>query len=204
MKSKSCSFLSGVLITLTLIALPVSALASDGSFKLTAYPIQVLVDGEIFRPVDAKGNEVQVFTVNGTTYAPLRALAEAYRLTVGYDSAKKLATVTKPSEIPAPATDFASAWAIKEKPVTNYGSKKVFTAVYSGAMSMDEFKAWWKSFSADEIGRAAEQLAAEAQSLNPGYQVTMYFSYGSFNLGTSFAYGDYEFSNFNPAGVWIK
>lgn len=97
MKSKLCSFLSGVLITLTLIVLPVSTLASDGSFKLTAYPIQVLVDGEIFRPVDAKDNAVQVFTVNGTTYAPLRALAEVYGLEVGYDSAKKLAIVTKPT-----------------------------------------------------------------------------------------------------------
>lgn len=32
----------------------------------------------------------------------------------------------------------------------------------------------------------------------------MYFSYDSRSLGTAFAYGDYEFSNFNPAGVWIK
>lgn len=204
MKSKLCSFLSGVLVALILIALPVSALASDGSFKLTAYPIQVLVNGEVFRPVDAKGNEVMVFTVNGTAYAPLRALAEAYGLEVGYDSARNIATVTKPSAAPAPASDFASAWEIKEKPVTNYGSEKVFTATYSGALSMSEFKTWWKSFSADEIQRAAEQMAAEAQALNPGYQVTMYFSYGSYNLGTAFAYGDYEFSNFNVAGVWIK
>lgn len=204
MKSKLCSFLSGVLITLTLIVLPVSALASDGSFKLIAYPIQVLVDGEVFRPVDAEGNAVQVFTVNGTTYAPLRALAEAYGLEVRYDSAKKLATVTKPTEPQETTSDFATSWEIKEKPVTNYGSEKIFTATYSGSLSTDDFKAWWKSFSADEIGRAAEQLAAEAQSLNPGYQVTMYFSYGSRSLGTAFAYGDYEFSNFNVTGVWIK
>lgn len=204
MKSKLCLFLSGVLVTLILIALPVSALASDGSFKLTAYPIQVLVNGEVFRPVDAEGNEVMVFTVNGTTYTPLRALAEAYGLEVGYDSARNIATVTKPSETPAPVPDFASAWEIKEKPVTGYGSEKIFTATYSGSLNMSEFKAWWKSFSADEIQRSAEQLAAEVRTLNPGYQVTMYFSYGYYNLGTAFAYGDYEFCNFNAAGVWIK
>lgn len=204
MKSKFCSFLFGVLVTLILIALPVSALASDGSLKLTAYPIQVLVNGQVFRPVDANGNEVMVFTVNGTTYAPLRALAEAYGLEVGYDSARNIATVTKPSAAPASASDLASAWEIKEKPVTNYGSKKIFTATYSGSLSMSEFKAWWKSLSADEVQRSAEQLANEAQALNPGYQVTMYFSYGSYNLGTAFAYGDYEFCNFNAAGVWIK
>ncbi len=204
MKSKLFLFLSGVLVTLILIALPVSALASDGSFKLTAHPIQVLVNGEVFKPVDAKGNEVMVFTVNGTTYAPLRALAEAYGLEVGYDSTRNIAAVTSPTAAPAPASDFASAWEIKEKPVTNYGSEKIVTATYSGSLGTDDFKAWWKSFSADEIERAAEQLAADAQALNPGYQVMMYFSYGSYNLGTAFAYGDYEFSNFNPAGVWIK
>ena len=37
----------------------------------------------MFRPVGAKGNEVQVFRVNGATYVPLRALAEAYGLEVG-------------------------------------------------------------------------------------------------------------------------
>lgn len=204
MKSKLCSFLSGVLITLTLIALPVSALAFDGSFKLTAHPIQVLVNGEMFRPVDAKGNEVQVFTVNGTTYAPLRALAEAYGLEVGYDSTRNIATVTSPTAAPAPTSDFASAWEIKEKPVTNYGSEKIFTATYSGSLNISEFKAWWRSFSADEIQQAAEQLAANAQALNPGYQVTMHFSYDSYSLGTAFAYGDYEFGNFNAAGVWMK
>lgn len=204
MKSKLCSFLSGMLVTLILIALPASALASDGSFKLTAYPIQVLVNGEVFRPVDAKGNEVMVFTVNGTTYAPLRTLSEAYGLEVGYDSARNIATVTKPSAAPAPVSDFASAWEITEKPVTDYGSEKIFTATYSGSLSTSEFKAWWKSFGADELQRAAEQFAAETQALNPGYHATMYFSYDSYNLGTAFAYGDNEFSNFNAAGVWIK
>lgn len=38
------------------------------------------------------------FTYNGTTYAPLRALAEAYGLEVGYDAEKKMATVGYYSE----------------------------------------------------------------------------------------------------------
>ncbi len=104
----------------------------------------------------------------------------------------------------AVANSFASAWTVKEKPVTNYGSEKIYTATYSGSLSMSEFKTWWKSLSDDEIARGVEKLAAEAQSLNPGYTVTMYFSYGQYSLGTAYAYGDYEFSNFNLASVWIK
>lgn len=49
-----------------------------------------------------------------------------------------------------------------------------------------------------------EQLAAEVQNLNPGYTVTMYFSFGQCSLGTAFGYGDYEFSNTTAAKVWIK
>ena len=55
--------------------------------------IKILVNGEEFKPKDVNGNDVMVFTYNGTTYAPLRALAEAYGLEVGYDSERKMATV---------------------------------------------------------------------------------------------------------------
>ena len=195
MKTKFLSFVAGALTVLMLVALPISALASDGALSIKAYPINVLVNGQVFAPKDANGNDVLVFTYNGTTYAPLRALAEAYDLEVGYDAKSNTATVTNPAKVsgtPAAANSFASAWTVKEKPVTNYGSEKIYTAAYSGSLS------------GDEIAREAEKLAAEAQSLNPGYTVTMYFSFGSYNLGTAFAYGDYEFSNFAPASVWIK
>ena len=56
--------------------------------------IKILVDGEEFHPKDANGNDVMTFSYNGTTYAPLRALAEAYGLEVGYDSDRRMATVS--------------------------------------------------------------------------------------------------------------
>ena len=149
---------------------------------------------------------MEVFTYNGTTYAPLRALAEAYGLEVGYDSQRNIAMVNSPNKDNASSTtdSFAAAWTVKEKPVTNYGSEKIFTATYAGELGMEEFKTWWKSFSSEELAAEMEQLAAEAQALNPGYTVTMYFSFGQYNLGTAFAYGSYEFSNTNAARVWIK
>ena len=83
MKTKFLSFIAGALTVLMLIALPVSALASDGALSIKAYPIRILVNGQVFAPKDANGNDALVFTYNGTTYAPLRALAEAYDLEVG-------------------------------------------------------------------------------------------------------------------------
>lgn len=174
-------------------SLAVSCLASDGLFSITASPIHVVVNGEVFQPKDAAGNDALVFTFNGTTYAPLRALAEAYGLQVGYDSTRNMATVSSAE------TDFASHWAVAEKPVTNNGNEKVYTAVYNGSLDMDSFKTWWKStdYKAD-----AERMAAQVQS--PGSQVTMYFSYGTYNLGTVFAFDTHTSSDFGPAGVWIK
>ena len=106
MKKNVLSFVSGAIATLLLVGLPVTALAVSGAITIEVSPISVLVDGEVFQPKDAKGNDVMVFTYNGTTYAPLRALAEAYGLEVGYDGERNIATVSKqPTQTQAPIAD---------------------------------------------------------------------------------------------------
>lgn len=204
MKNKLTSFFAGVLMTVLVGTLSVSALAASGSLTLNVEPIKVFVNGEIFEPKDAKGNDALVFTYNGTTYAPLRALAEAYGLEVNYDSALKAATVNTPSAVAATGNSFESQWTVAEKPVSDYGNEKIYTVTYSGSLSMTDFKAWWLSMDKSAIERSAEQMAKDIQSLVPGYTVTAYFSYGNYPLGTAYAFGDYEQSNFNLANVWIK
>lgn len=85
-------FLCTLLCLLLLCSLTMPAFAAQ-SQTITVDPINVMVGGKVFLPTDITGKDVPVFVYNGTTYAPLRALAEAYGLTVGYSSAKKLATV---------------------------------------------------------------------------------------------------------------
>lgn len=85
--------LCSLILCLTLLAglgMPVSA-ASD--WTITVDPINIMVGGQVFLPTDANGDDVPVFVYNGTTYAPLRALAEAYGLTVDYNHEKRLASV---------------------------------------------------------------------------------------------------------------
>ena len=193
-----------------MVGLPITALAASGTVKIEVSPISVLLDGEVFQCKDVNGNSVMVFTYNGTTYAPLRALAEAYGLEVGYDTEKHVATVNKPTtQTPATTTsaDYASfekQWTVTEKPVTNYGSKKIFTVTYSGGMSMSEFKQWRKSYDLSTIQEYAERMATEMQSAVPGYTVTAYFSYGQYNLGTAFVESDWTGSNFDLASAWIN
>ena len=101
-------FLSGVLCATLVFSLTLSALAISGKMTIEVDPINIMVNGEVFVPKDVNGKEVPQFAYQGTTYAPLRALAEAYGLQVGYDAEKNMATVSdpeaKPVVTPAPDT----------------------------------------------------------------------------------------------------
>lgn len=98
MKKRFPTFLAGFLSAVVLFSLSVTASATiTGITTIEVGPIKIQVNGEEFKPTDANGNPVDVFVYNGTTYAPLRALAEAYGLTVGYDPEKNMATVDKPN-----------------------------------------------------------------------------------------------------------
>lgn len=86
-----------VFLTLTAAILAVHVLAASGMIQITVDPsIKILVNGEEFKPKDVNGKDVMTFVYDGTTYAPLRALAEAYGLEVGYDANLKMATVSEP------------------------------------------------------------------------------------------------------------
>lgn len=89
-------FLAGMLATTLIGTLSLTALASTGRLTLTADPINIQVNGEVFQPKSADGSDALVFAYNGVTYAPLRALAEAFGLEVGYDAEANMATVNEP------------------------------------------------------------------------------------------------------------
>lgn len=97
-------FLSGVLCATLVFSLALSALAISGRMTISVSPINIQVNGQTFAPTDVNGKEVPVFAYEGTTYAPLRALAEAYGLEVGYDAGANMATVQDPDILPNTTT----------------------------------------------------------------------------------------------------
>ena len=80
MKKQIPPFLAGVLTALLVLSLGASALAASGRLTLEVDPVRIQVDGQLFQPKDVNGNDVPVFSYNGTTYAPLRALVDAPRI----------------------------------------------------------------------------------------------------------------------------
>lgn len=85
--------LLAMFLTLVLIVtLCVSyAFATTGSFSKTLdyANIQIKLNGSTITPKDPNGNIVEPFAIEGTTYLPLRALANALGLEVGWDGATK-------------------------------------------------------------------------------------------------------------------
>lgn len=87
-REKVKGFISGVLTTMLVVALAVTAFAKTGTIQKTLEykNISVTLDGKKLDLKDVKGNSVEPFMFDGTNYLPVRAIAEALGLNVSWDS----------------------------------------------------------------------------------------------------------------------
>lgn len=127
--------------------------------------MNIQVNGTTFAPKDAQGASVPVFALNGTTYAPLRALAEAYGLEVGYDKGSNMATVgekgSAPVETPPPVpsdpnrkpditVDELKAM-FKFDQTYELNGRDNYLFMYCGDRTIDEFNEWWGALNKDDV-----------------------------------------------------
>lgn len=204
------SFAAGMLTMALIGSLGVGALAATGSFTITVDPINVQVNGEVFQPKDATGADVPVFSYNGTTYAPLRALAEAYGLEVGYDAASNMATVTGDvaaagtTTTPAPDTatlnDY-SDWSAEEEAA--YQEFKGMWEIEVGAFD-PEYKI--QHIEAKQI--SGQNMTTELLKANSSFAKRLAREYFDGNTQMAFTYHPYEGSVFQCGfqyenGSWI-
>lgn len=96
MKKQWKGFVSGVLLALLVVSLTSTALATVGRRAVDAdyNDITVTLNGKTVELVDANGNPVEPFAINGTTYLPVRAVASALGLEVGWDQATTTVILT--------------------------------------------------------------------------------------------------------------
>lgn len=90
-KHRLCDILFGMVIMALVMGLAVPALAAVANKTLEAHymDIKLVVDGVPITPRNASGNLVEPFTVNGTTYLPVRAIGEALGKDVKWDGETK-------------------------------------------------------------------------------------------------------------------
>lgn len=89
--------LTAIIMAVILTLSSLTAFAAGGSRTLEAvYGIQLVLNGEQAVLTDSRGNAADPFTVDGTTYVPLKALVDLFsggKTTVGWDQATDTAYI---------------------------------------------------------------------------------------------------------------
>lgn len=85
MKDKFKGLLAGVIIGAMITGGSVLAFGSTTLYDVITEGVKIVVDGKKLNPTDANGNEVQPMIYNGTTYLPVRAVANALGKAVYWD-----------------------------------------------------------------------------------------------------------------------
>lgn len=98
------SFVSGILATVFCAGLIGTASASVGQRTMVAdyQNIRITLDGVELTPTDANGNIVEPFSVDGTTYLPVRAIGNAMGLGVNWDGSTGTVVLSTPTQAPIP------------------------------------------------------------------------------------------------------
>jgi len=160
---------------------------------ITVSPVNVQVKGQTFQPKDINGKDVPVFAYNGSTYAPLRALATAYGLEVGYDSSTNTATVAEPdaSTPTTPSTDY-STWSTEDK-VSYQEFKGLWEFVPMGDSAFDRFvcvggttenlKKFLLKIAEDKTKMYVKRLSEETFKVNSEKTNMMFFYFCGVDLG---------------------
>lgn len=87
-------FGSGLILTVLVVALCVTATATSKRSIQVEDGIGITLNGATFIPRSANGKEVSVFLYNGTTYVPVRAISEAMGMDVSFNSATRTVVLT--------------------------------------------------------------------------------------------------------------
>ncbi len=96
MKERMQGFIAGILLVVIVASGVVFAQQINKTAELCYSNIKVIIDGEELLPRDVEGNVVEPFTMDGTTYLPVRAIANAFGKEVGWDEVSQSVYINSP------------------------------------------------------------------------------------------------------------
>lgn len=109
MLNHSLRRMGAALLTLTMVlslaAVPASATTGAQQIQAVYSDIKVLLDDDFLVLTDANGKTVEPFSLNGTTYLPVRAVAGALGLKADWDAANHTVVLTSGGEKTTQTTD---------------------------------------------------------------------------------------------------
>ena len=101
-----------------LLAAPAAASQGAKTVSITYRGISLTLDGQPVVPVDAEGRSVEPFILEGTTYLPVRGVANALSLDVAWDGAANTVTLTSGGSSVAPVEGAKSTQATVSASIT--------------------------------------------------------------------------------------
>ncbi|MBR2021897.1 MAG: hypothetical protein IJ939_05615 [Clostridia bacterium] len=107
MKNKLSGFIAGIMVTILVLSASFAVFGDNLSKKVEIVyrNIKICIDGTFFEPKDAGGNPVEPFILDGTTYLPVRAVANAIGKDVAWDSSTSTVYLGKKPELPKEETE---------------------------------------------------------------------------------------------------
>lgn len=98
-KAQVKGFIKGVIFSLLIISVIFTISAAQMTKEATLHynNIKITVDGKEVIPTDANGNLVEPFIIDGTTYLPVRAIANSLGLNVEWDASTNTAKLSTPA-----------------------------------------------------------------------------------------------------------
>lgn len=88
--------ISLVLVLVVVLTTTVFATVGSRTAELFYNNIKVMINGKEVVPTDANGNTIEPFIIEGTTYLPVRGVASALGLNVGWDAATSTVLLDNP------------------------------------------------------------------------------------------------------------
>lgn len=104
MKSNKRGFFAGFLTALVLVGLIGTAIAYQQQATLTYSGISITLDGSKITPKDVNGKIVEPFSISGTTYLPVRAVATALGMNVDWNQSTQTVVLTTKSNVATETT----------------------------------------------------------------------------------------------------
>ena len=86
------------MVMILAVVLATSAFATVGSRTVELFynNIKIMINGNEVKPIDVNGNAIEPFIIDGTTYLPVRGVASALGMNVGWDDTTKTITLDNP------------------------------------------------------------------------------------------------------------
>ena len=135
LSGKTKGIVAGIIIGATLSVGITGAVSTRNLYDVITDGVKIVVDGKELHPTDVNGKTVEPFIYNGTTYLPVRAVANAMNKAVSWDGENFTVYLgDMEGKLTYPTIELEKMTSIAESPYTTNGLTDNYENNYSRAI----------------------------------------------------------------------